>query len=146
MTQSRGPGRKADVWALGCTVLEMLTGRRPWPRFENQLALILHVATSHDTPLDRGAVFATTAVAVSASVVDASSSTSGYAATAAAAAAATATTAAVLACPPVRSAARTGVGSGCGADAASGEESASAYSEAEVPNEVRLLYALPHPY
>ena len=43
-------GRKADIWSLGCTVVEMLTGRRPWPDFTNHLSLMYHVATSGKHP------------------------------------------------------------------------------------------------
>lgn len=42
----RPAGRKADIWSLGCTVLEMLTAKHPWPEFENQLAAILTIHKS----------------------------------------------------------------------------------------------------
>lgn len=33
-----------DVWALGCVVLEMATGRRPWSNLDNEWAIMYHVA------------------------------------------------------------------------------------------------------
>ncbi|KAH3747789.1 hypothetical protein DPMN_182221, partial [Dreissena polymorpha] len=38
-------GRKADVWSVGCTVVEMLTKKPPWPELET-MAAIYKIATA----------------------------------------------------------------------------------------------------
>ena len=47
-----GHGRKADVWSLGCTVLQMATGQPPWKalNFENISALMFHIAQTNEAP------------------------------------------------------------------------------------------------
>lgn len=40
-----GYGRKTDIWSLGCTVVEMLSGNPPWADFEG-IAAIYRIATS----------------------------------------------------------------------------------------------------
>lgn len=49
ITQS-GHGRSSDVWSVGATVIEMATGKPPWPEFGNNLAALFHVATSKKPP------------------------------------------------------------------------------------------------
>src|SRR5581483_2581228 len=36
-----------DIWSLGCCVLEMATGRRPWHNLDNEWAVMYHVVTGH---------------------------------------------------------------------------------------------------
>ncbi|KAK1610155.1 hypothetical protein QYE76_033828 [Lolium multiflorum] len=46
--EAQGPA--ADVWALGCTVIEMATGAAPWQRFGSAVAMLHHVAFSGEAP------------------------------------------------------------------------------------------------
>lgn len=36
-----------DVWSLGCCILEMATGRRPWANLDNEWAIMYHIAAGH---------------------------------------------------------------------------------------------------
>jgi mitogen-activated protein kinase kinase kinase len=42
----RGAGRKGalDIWSLGCVILEMATGRRPWANLDNEYAIMWNIA------------------------------------------------------------------------------------------------------
>ncbi|XP_053568292.1 mitogen-activated protein kinase kinase kinase 2 [Bombina bombina] len=44
-----GYGRKADIWSVGCTVVEMLTEKPPWAEFES-MAAIFKIATQPTNP------------------------------------------------------------------------------------------------
>ncbi|XP_039123520.1 mitogen-activated protein kinase kinase kinase 18-like [Dioscorea cayenensis subsp. rotundata] len=47
--EEQGPA--ADVWALGCTMIEMATGRRPWPEeVSDPLVVLNRIAFSSDLP------------------------------------------------------------------------------------------------
>ncbi|KAK7272282.1 hypothetical protein RJT34_28779 [Clitoria ternatea] len=43
-------GCPADVWALGCTVVEMATGFAPWPKVEDPVTVLYRVAYSDESP------------------------------------------------------------------------------------------------
>ncbi|KAK6299457.1 hypothetical protein J4Q44_G00294900 [Coregonus suidteri] len=45
-----GYGRKADVWSVACTVVEMLTQKPPWAEYE-AMAAIFKIATQPTNPL-----------------------------------------------------------------------------------------------
>jgi serine/threonine protein kinase len=47
-----GHGRKADVWSVGCTVLQMASGLPPWRsmNFNSISALMFHIANTNDAP------------------------------------------------------------------------------------------------
>lgn len=41
---------KADIWSLGCAVLEMLTGCSPWQQYSNPLTAMYQIVCSNNTP------------------------------------------------------------------------------------------------
>lgn len=38
-----GHSRQADIWSLGCTVIEMFTGKPPWNQFKTQVSALFHI-------------------------------------------------------------------------------------------------------
>lgn len=45
-----GHGRQADIWSVGCTVIEMVTGKPPWHQFKAPVAALFHIAGTHEPP------------------------------------------------------------------------------------------------
>ncbi len=39
----KGYGRAADIWSLGCVVIEMATGKRPWHEYDHEFPIIFKV-------------------------------------------------------------------------------------------------------
>lgn len=48
--KEQGYGRKADIWSLGCVLIEMSTASSPWGHFDNCLAAMVRIAMSQETP------------------------------------------------------------------------------------------------
>ena len=40
---NEGHGRSADIWSLGCVVIEMASGRRPWAQLESNYQIMFKV-------------------------------------------------------------------------------------------------------
>jgi serine/threonine protein kinase len=45
-----GYGRKADIWSLGCLVIEMFSGKHPWSEAENQVVLMMKIIVYCESP------------------------------------------------------------------------------------------------
>ncbi len=42
--------RRADVWSVGCTIIEMATGRPPWSQYSNPVTAMYHIACVETVP------------------------------------------------------------------------------------------------
>ena len=42
--------KKADVWSVGCTVIEMATGKPPWSQYSNPVTAMYHIACRDSLP------------------------------------------------------------------------------------------------
>lgn len=45
-----GHGRSADIWSIGATVVEMLTGKPPYSEFPTQVSVLFHIASTQEPP------------------------------------------------------------------------------------------------
>jgi len=43
-------GRAADIWSFGCVAIEMGTAQVPWGKLDNQMAAIIKIGMSEETP------------------------------------------------------------------------------------------------
>ncbi|KAE9585622.1 hypothetical protein Lal_00009907 [Lupinus albus] len=43
-------GYPCDIWALGCTIVEIATGFAPWPNVQDPVSILYHVAYSNEVP------------------------------------------------------------------------------------------------
>ncbi|KAA8908446.1 hypothetical protein FN846DRAFT_898539 [Sphaerosporella brunnea] len=48
---NKGRHGSIDIWSLGCVVLEMATGRRPWANLDNEWAIMWNIAAGHPPQL-----------------------------------------------------------------------------------------------
>lgn len=50
VAQGKEQGFPADIWAVGCTVIEMATGGSPWPNATNPASILYQIAYSGESP------------------------------------------------------------------------------------------------
>ncbi|KAK1250188.1 hypothetical protein MKX08_010191 [Trichoderma sp. CBMAI-0020] len=49
--ENPGKAGSVDVWSLGCVILEMATGRRPWANLDNEWAIMYNIAQGNPPQL-----------------------------------------------------------------------------------------------
>lgn len=42
-SEGSGHGRAADIWSVGCCIVEMASGRRPWSDFDSNYQIMFKV-------------------------------------------------------------------------------------------------------
>lgn len=46
-SESSGHGRAVDIWSVGCCVIEMASGRRPWSDYDSNYQIMFKVRGSN---------------------------------------------------------------------------------------------------
>jgi mitogen-activated protein kinase kinase kinase len=49
--ENPGKAGAVDIWSLGCVILEMATGRRPWANLDNEWAIMYNIAQGNPPQL-----------------------------------------------------------------------------------------------
>jgi len=44
-------GKPADIWSVGCVMIEMATGKPPWNQFSQEIAAMFHIASTTEPPV-----------------------------------------------------------------------------------------------
>ncbi|KAF9511361.1 hypothetical protein BS47DRAFT_1299038 [Hydnum rufescens UP504] len=50
----KGASTASDIWSLGCTIIELLTGKPPYAEIQNGLSVMFHIVEDRSPPLPPG--------------------------------------------------------------------------------------------